>query len=343
MVPLFPAGDPRNTDNPKGLPGEYQVSIVLARPGYLELEERVLHFSDRLSGDSHLAITEPAVAVHPVPKAVAIRVRVQTDAGFFVFDGRPNVKGYLGKLVSQLFHSENFDNALKDAYHAIAPSLSNWSAQLDVPVYVAQIDATELRTGAARVRMSAPPLIAGFAVEGQPKLEPEFLYYAGLYREALNSNSPVYRFLCLYKIIEGLRVRRSRLAKASRAAGRVPDHFDFEKVPSEPDHFKVWLASIYPNHEWPQIAIDQVAPLEIRGDRFAHIIDAKLTPLRNEIAHGILDSGELGMSADDMLKIEKVNLWLPLSRTIARRMLRNSFPEQFLKHLPEVAIKNGGA
>ena len=36
----------------------------------------------------------------------------------------------------------------------LAPSLSNWSAHLDVPVYVAQIDATELRTGAASTQMS---------------------------------------------------------------------------------------------------------------------------------------------------------------------------------------------
>ena len=35
--------------------------------------------------------------------------------------------------------------------------------------------------------------------------------------EALNSNSSVYRFLCLFKIIEGIRVRRLRLGK--EAAG----------------------------------------------------------------------------------------------------------------------------
>lgn len=311
------------------------MSVVLARPGYSELEERVLHFSDRLNGDSHLAITEPAVTAHPFPKAVAIRVRVQTDGGLFTFDGKPNAKGYLGKLLSQSFHAENFDDALKRAYHAIAPSLSNWSVHLDVPVYVAQIDATEVRTGAARVQMSAPPLIAGFAVEAEPKLEPEFLYYAGLYREALNSNSPVYRFLCLYKIIEGLRIRRARLAKEARTAGREPEHFDSEKIPNELAALKTWLTAIYSNREWSQAALDQVAPLDIRGNRFAQIVDSKLTPLRNEVAHGILDTGELGISTDDMLKTEKVNLWLPLTRTIGRRMLRNSFPGQFLKHLPE--------
>jgi hypothetical protein len=340
MIPIFAAGDSRNTDNPKGLPGKYHVSVVLARPGHLEFEERVIHFSDRLSGDSHLAITEPAVTAHRVPKAVAIRVRVQTDAGAFTFDGKPNAKGYLGKLISEPFEAQSFDDALKKAYHAIAPSLSNWSIHLDVPVYVAQIDATELRTGAARVQMSAPPLNVGFAVEGEPKLESEFLYYAGLYREALNSNSPVYRFLCLFKIIEGLRVRRSRLAKVARASGREPERFETEKVPTELAALRTWLTAIYGERNWAKIVLDQVAPAEIRGDRFGQIIDAKLTPLRNEVAHGILDTGELGISTDDMLKIEKVNLWLPLTRTISRRMLRNSFPGQFLHHLPEAAVGN---
>ena len=53
------------------------------------------------------------------------------------------------------------------------------------------------------------------------------------------------------------------------------------------------------------------------------------------IAHGIMDSGELGISADDLMKVEKVNFWLPLTRTMVRRMLKNDFGSEFLSYLHE--------
>jgi hypothetical protein len=335
MVPFFSPGDPRNTNAPKGIPGQYRVTIVLCRPGHFEVGERVVNFSDRLAGDSHIAITRPAVVSSVMPDAAGIRIRARTVAGAFTFDGKPNSKGYLGKLVSEPFDAQDFDDALKKAYHAVAPSLSNWSAHLDVPVYVAQVDATELRTGAASAQLLTPPLQAAFAVEGEPKLESEFLYYAGLYREALNSNSPAYRFLCFYKIIEGLRLRRSRLAKEARTSGREPQRFEFEEVPSEQKASRQWLNAIYGLRDWSQMMVDQVLPSEIRGRRLGQIIESKLMPLRNEVAHGILDSGEPGISIDDMFKLERVNLWLPLTRTITRRMLKNSFPDQFIAHIPD--------
>jgi hypothetical protein len=335
MVPYFASGDPRNTNDPKGQPGKYRVTIVLSRPGRYEQGERTFIFSDRLSGDSHIAITPPAIVPQTMPEAVAIRIRMMTPAGAFVFDGKPNAQGYLGKLVSEPFDAQNFQDALTRAFHAVAPTLSNWAAHLDVPVHVAQLDATELRTGAASMQVLTPPLHAAFAVEGEPKLEPEFMYYAGLYREALNSNSPAYRFLCLYKIIEGMRLRRSRLAKEARASGQEPESFAFEGVPADASALRPWLNSIFGVRDWVEQTVDQVLPADIRGKSFGYITESKLTPLRNEVAHGILDTGEPGMSIDDMLKLERVNLWLPLTRTIARRILKNSFREQFLRHLPD--------
>jgi len=177
--------------------------------------------------------------------------------------------------------------------------------------------------------VSTPPLEVGFAVEGEPKLESEFLYYASLYRETLNSNSPAYRFLCLYKIIEGVLLRRNRLALEARTSGQEPQRFEFERVPDQSSACEQWLNALYHVRTWPQLALDHVLPPEIRGKRFGQIIEANLLPLQNAVAHGILDSGELGKSVDDMLKIERVNRWLPLTRTIARCMLKNSFCEQF--------------
>jgi hypothetical protein len=337
MVPTFPSGDPRNTDNPRGQPGQYRVTIVLGRPGSFEVGEREFRYSDHLSGNSHLAITPPANKTVEAADKVAIRLRTQTPEGSFIFDGKPNEQGYLGKLISQPFEARNFEHAIKGGYHAIAASLSNWSAHLDVPFFVAQIDALELRTGAASLQVIMPPLEVILAVQAEPKLESEFRYYASLYREALNTNSPFYRFLCLYKIIEGVRLRRARLAEEARASDTEPQRFDFEAVPDDSAEHENWLNAIYGVRQWDRRAIDQVFPKEIRGQRFSNIVKSRLTPLRNEVAHGILDTGELGTSIDDMTKLERVNFWLPLTRTIVRRLLKNSFRDQFMGHMPDPA------
>jgi SEC-C motif len=171
MVPFFAPGDPRNTHEPTGMPGKYQVTIVLRRPGRFEVAEKAINFSDRLVGDSHIAITPPAVPP-TAPLNIGIRIRVQTDAGAFVFDGKPNANGYLGKLISEPLDAQNFDDSIKRAYHAVAPSLSNWSAHLDVPLDVAQVDATELRTGAARALVIMPRWRLGLRLKANRNSDP---------------------------------------------------------------------------------------------------------------------------------------------------------------------------
>jgi hypothetical protein len=159
----------------------------------------------------------------------------------------------------------------------------------------------------------------------------EFLHYASLYREALNNNSAVYRFLCLFKIIEGIIARRNRLAAEAVSAGKKPRAL-VERLPKDENAFQKWLDAVYHVREWHQLALNQVLPLDVRGKKFNAIIDSELRPLRNKVAHAIMDSGELGMSADDLLEVEKVDRWLPVTRTIVRRMLKNDFRDEFLSH-----------
>jgi hypothetical protein len=179
-----------------------------------------------------------------------------------------------------------------------------------------------------------PPAEAGFAVHGELTFKPgsEFAHYASLYREALNSNSAPYRYLCLFKIIEAIRARRDRLANEAVKSGQKPRSL-VERVPALETDFQKYLDPIYHVREWHSLALIQVFPPAIRGKKFNQIIDDELRPLRNEVAHGIMDSGELGISADDLMKVEKVNSWLPLTRTMVRRMLKNDFGNEFLSYL----------
>jgi hypothetical protein len=74
-----------------------------------------------------------------------------------------------------------------------------------------------------------------------------------------------------------------------------------------------------------------------------HFVQNELTTLRDQIAHGIMRSGELSLSADDLVQIQRVNKWLPLTRCIARRMLKNDFPKQFLSYLGDDGTYRTGA
>ncbi|MCU1303343.1 MAG: hypothetical protein JWQ87_3627 [Candidatus Sulfotelmatobacter sp.] len=335
MVPFFVEGaipDPREA---AGYPGKYKLIVTLSRPRYVAASETVYKWAEDLKGDSHLAITRPAYTPPSSPDAVKIKVRVWGDNGFYVeYDGTPNEKGYLGKLESEPFDANDFRDAEVKAYTPLLPILSNWSVHLDIPIYVAQIEIAELRTGARSGRLFTPPAESSFAVKGELTFKPgsEFAHYASLYREALNSNSAPYRYLCLFKIIEAIRVRRERLANESVRSGQKPRSL-VERVPASETDFQNYLDPIYHIREWHSMALSQVFPPAIRGKKFNQIIDDELRPLRDKVAHGIMDSGELGISADDLVKVERVNFWLPLTRTMVRRMLKNDFGNEFLSYL----------
>jgi hypothetical protein len=334
--------DPRNIGSVPGLPGEYRVTFLFERPNYRQTKEYELSFLGPLRGDSHLAITKPAFTP-PDPNADQIKVYATTPHGVFEFTGFPNEKGFLGKIVSNPFQATDRNDAERRAYDALVPALSNWSAHLDIPLEVQVIETMEMRTQNVGIRVVQPFLEAPFSVEGTPPPhDSEFAHYASTYREALNSNSSVYRFLCLFKIIEGIRVRRLRLGKEA-AGDREKCVRPMERIPNDDASAKAWLNTIFPIHrEWDGLTLHQMFPPEAKGKKLMHLVQTELTNLRDQIAHSIMRSGELSLSADDLVQIQRVNKWLPLTRSIARRMLKNDFPAQFLSYLGDDGTYRGG-
>jgi hypothetical protein len=65
---------------------------------------------------------------------------------------------------------------------------------------------------------------------------------------------------------------------------------------------------------------------EAGGKKINHVVDKHLAPLRNEIAHPLLETGELAVSIDDLKHMRKINQWLPLTRCIVRRLLQERLP-----------------
>jgi len=322
-------GDLRNSGPPGGLPGKYKVTFILMRPGFNPVPEGHYSWASQLIGDSNLAVPQKAASTSGDNEPLRVKIEVSGDGSGLTFLGLPNEKGFLGKIESEPFDASDHRDAKRKAYQLLAPVLSKWSVSMEVPVVVYEIESIELGTGNLQMSVLASnwtmPLSA---ITGPVGIE--FRGYASLYREALNGDSPIYKYLCLFKIIEAIYSRRSRLGRESRERGRAFRR-PVEVVPADREHFIPWLNEIFPiSWKWSQRALDSIFLPEASGKKFKYIVDETLYQVRHAIAHALTsNSGELTLSADDMLHLEKVHHLLPLTTCIARRMLKNEFPEEF--------------
>lgn len=297
-----------NRAHPAGAAGEYRVIFVLSRPGFPLEPEYKYSFAGALRGDSHLAIAEPAFT-NPNGEFDQIQIDGRSPDGNFRFIGRANEKGFLGRIESDPFYASSFNDAEQKAHRALLPSLSYWSAELDIPLNLYQVESTECGTGNKQTSIlpAYPP--APLSIMPTASLDNEFLGYASIYREALNTNSPPYRYLCLYKIIEGIRQRRGRLATEARKRSEQPRKFYREEIPGKTEDFVPWLNAIFSVRPvWDEMALGQIFVAGTTGRTFGHAADNHMRPLRDKIAHALSGaSGELTMSSDELLHMREVN------------------------------------
>ena len=299
---LLLAPHPHRLEELGGVPGQYKATFTLCRPGFSLQPEYNLDLSGNLNGDSHLAIKKPAVIDPNNPDVEHIKLYSNTNDGRFIFKGYPNGDGYLSRLEAEYFHGENLADATIKAFRALTPVLSNISVYVDVPLSIYRIT-VELRNNNTRLNLTIPYLPAPLVKVPIDNLRTEYRVYAGLYREALNSNSLFYQFLCYHKIIEGIRTRRDGLSQEMIAKGETPQ-FPSERVPDSTDKQIKWLNSLFPiPQQWSEMALDSIFPKEAVGRKINRVIGDELTQLRNRIAHTFLESGEPGLFVDDVLYI----------------------------------------
>ena len=331
----FKGNDPRNALPLSGTPGLYEVTFILHRPGYKLQGEHNFSFSSGLRGDSHLAISKPAYAPPGNLDADQILIAGNTEDGHFQFTGFPNEKGYLGKLVTAPFKAKDRAHAEEIAYRAIASSLSNMSLHLDIPLEIGIRETKELSNGSTSISLLSPYLEAPMAIHAMANFGPEFRSYAALYREALNTDTPVYQFLCLFKIIEALRARRTRLAREAKKTGGTYTA-PVEQMPNNEAEVRIWLEGLfYIRREFDLSTLQAAVPQELRGRTVQDVIENVLNPLRVQVAHALFgNSGELPLSSDDLTHTHKVTQKLLVTKCLVRRMLKNDFPNDFLNHLP---------
>ena len=315
--------DPRNSASPQGAPGLCTLTFTLGRSaGTIAVDGE-----QEKTGDSLLVVAEASPALRTdLPYAGA-----DYGAGpeLIHLDGYVNARGHLAKLVATNVMAVSFADAEHKALNTMQRLASQLAVRLNVPLHIVSTDIVEAATGNLRRSLVMPYNTVRITDELAGRSSIEFSFYASLYREALNSNSPVYQFLCFYKMIDGLRVRRARLATELRARGQTPEP-TVELIPSEPGDCKSWLNDLFNmRSDWGDDNLDAIIPSEVRGHKFGRIIDDHFHRIRKSIAHAVLDTGEATLMLDEERHKTHIFRWLPMAQCIARQMLRNDFRKEF--------------
>lgn len=327
-------GEGRAVSDPEGNPGEYEASFTLLQPG--QAAEKIVKSgmvrvwevqNEKIVGDSHLALTIPKDA-RPSSNAeggVAVVVPVQRPDGSaddVEMILRPNPEGRLSK-VSVTLRAENFSDAWGRAYFEAASFLSHLSFELDIPLRIAHTLVEEVSTGHVRsgfVRQFGYKGLGNLPVQESAtrgsgmEVKPEpYPALSSIYREALNSESPFYQFLCFCRIVQ--RLTKSlrpgwRKVIGDHERGFFPSYEKHEKFPKEGEEAEMFNESV-------------------RGKKFTTVYDHQLTPLRDGIAHVFLedkkDPRSAELSTDEYGFTEEVYSYLPAVHHMARTMMENDF------------------
>ena len=318
--------DPRNAAPLKGQPGLYRVTLLLRAPESSEMAEGEYGSPDAQFGCSGIRVLEPEAKDNYQQWGLKFRVPVGT--GHVDCAGYLNADGYLGKIVVHRLDAASYEDAFKKAESVISAWLSHVSLLHEVPVEIAASHVGELSTGNQILQFRTPAAEISFKSVGIPPTDNELALYASFYREGLNSRAPLYQFLCFFKIIEGLEVRRNRLDAPIIAKGGTPKR-ERSWLPKDANEARTWLEEIYPGREWMDETLAVLFPPVMRGIRLNKAIKAHLQPIRVRIAHAFLDSGEPGLSVDEITRVADVEQLVPITKFIARFMLKKEFPDYF--------------
>jgi hypothetical protein len=107
-------------------------------------------------------------------------------------------------------------------------------------------------------------------------------------------------------------------------------------MPTTPEDQATWLRAIFPApSQLDAFVLENTFPAGVEGKKLSYVVERHLQPIRLRIAHAVVDSGELAMSPDDPDEEVEIIRWPPLTKCIARRLLKNEFPSEFLHYLRE--------
>lgn len=302
IVPVPPADSPLATipRSPEGSAGIYLITFVLSVPGQKVFQDS-LNFSElREAGDSLLYFPEGIRE---------IKIQVSAREGFAEITFLKNKKGAISHAVTRIY-ARNFEDANRNAYDIVVPTLSRLSFKFDIPLDIVGFEVFEERTSTTLFSYGLVGRPTWFSDLEQFSSQKEHTRFFSAYREALNSTNVFYQGLSFHKVIEGIlanRIRRMR-ANGSYTKGDT-GFFTSETFPSA-------MADISSETEMT------VGEFEVHlGKSFNEVYEHYRELIRNAIAHlSQLDGVINADSYDDISTCERA---IPVLRFMARRMLKN--------------------
>jgi hypothetical protein len=288
-----------------GKPGSYWVEFTFLPQPLLcgNVEEQDLRSG--FVGDSHIVISEPLPSDLDRKHVFTVKATANS-ADYFMYC---NNHGRLSHVNFRSF-AQGFDEATKAATDHLYPFLAGWSARFNAPLFVFRIRLLEEETNVIRniIYHQAYPLVKITPDDlNQSYWFPNDLRIFAFYREALNTTSPKYQFLCYFKVIElVLSLRADRVAKA-RKQGTVPTRY----------------SDLLGEEDWFMPHLSPHLRTAVLGKKFTAIRDDLLRPLRNKIAHALVEEDD-GSRLDD----DEVYPYLPIAKLMAERLLAAEAYEQ---------------
>lgn len=204
-------------------------------------------------------------------------------------------------LISLACSAHSWQEAFNKFFLGITPFLDFLSYQADIPIVIQKIYCRDKKNNLSVVSYRAPypkVILKPHAKE----LREEFFPLYSLYREAKNSFSNYYRFLCYYKIIEGIfrYMRPSLMSKARKQGIKI-----------------VTRKELVPSH--PELVFFQKKYV---GKPIKTLFDNKFTPeYRNTVVHFTLKSSAI-LNPSGYYSIVKFADIILLSDLCAREVLK---------------------
>ena len=293
----------------------YRVSFVFSLPGMFLGEDGWTIGAEK--GDSYIMLSDGKDVSY---EGYSVRPNLAVPIHFHMM---ANDLGRLGRFTSNDFYSPDMDTVVSWANDAMNSVLSVLSISSDVPLYVKQIEVVDLTLKAFWSRRIVPFRVRGISFKSLPNVSDELRLFANLYREALSSVNEAYRFLCLFKLLEGLFIDRDLKAKKQRKMGAEPVKYQ-EVVPEGDADLLILMGEVSIFKEWHKDSLEVIFPPSIRGWKFRRVLQ-EVRKTRDKIAHSLMDSGALGLSTDNLNNSRFVTYWLPLLRVLCRKVLKDQF------------------
>ncbi|EMS84718.1 hypothetical protein [Leptospira noguchii] len=196
------------------------------------------------------------------------------EAGNYTFYVYLDKDGYLSSASSTI-EAENWGIAVKEFNSLLNPFLSKLSWQYNVPLTFSHINVYDKVNDLHYIKFVQAFDETNFEmiIGSEDSISPKIQTLYSFYREMINSTSPSYRFLCIYKALMIANLIKKEIEDNIRNDPSKLREFALETMVSvEKDDVNEGV--------WP----------ECIGYKLNRLIDQKIRPLRNKVAHEFLDN-----------------------------------------------------